>query len=55
MKEDVLLQEADGGYIGVGSRNAIALGRNIIWLVKARDGENGNSQHVPGPVQLFFL
>jgi hypothetical protein len=35
MKEDVLLQEVDGRYVSVGSRNAIALGHNIIWLVKA--------------------
>jgi hypothetical protein len=55
MKEDVLLQEAEGGYVAVGSRNVIALGRNIIWLVKARNRENGNSQLVPSPGQPFFL
>jgi hypothetical protein len=42
MKEDVLLQETDGGYLGVGSRNVVTLGRNIIWLVKARERETGN-------------
>jgi hypothetical protein len=55
MKEDVLLQEVDGRYVGVGSRNAIALGRNIILLVKTHNRKNGNSQHVPGPAQPFFL
>jgi hypothetical protein len=55
MKEDVLLQEADGGYLGVGSSNVVALGHNIIWLVKVCDRENGNFQHVPGPGQPFFL